>query len=146
MKKLLIISPYFPPTNAADMQRVRISLPFFNSYGWHAEIVTVDEKYADMVRDELLLESVPPNIKIHKVKAFNKKWTSKIGLGSIGLRSLYYYLKKVNSLLKNNNFDLIYFSTTQFPVCILGAYWKRKFKVPYVIDMQDPWYSTYSGK
>src|SRR5690606_1772161 len=40
-------------------------------------------------------------------------------------------------------FDLIYFSTTQFPVCILGAYWKKKFGIPYVIDMQDPWHSTY---
>ncbi len=125
------------------MQRVRISLPFFNLYGWDAEVVTVDEKYAEMVRDNLLMESVPSDITIHKVKAFNKKWTSKLGLGSIGLRSLYYYLKKVNSLLKKNNYDLIYFSTTQFPVCILGAYWKKKFKIPYVIDMQDPWYSTY---
>src|SRR5690606_16191048 len=39
--------------------------------------------------------------------------------------------------------DLVYFSTTQFPVCILGAYWKRKFGIPYVIDMQDPWHSEY---
>lgn len=143
MKKILIISPYFPPTNAADMQRVRISLPYYSLYGWDAEVVVVDEAYSDMVRDELLLESIPQDIKIHKVKALNKRWTSKLGLGSIGLRSLYYYMKEVNCLLKNNKYDLIYFSTTQFPVCILGAYWKRKFRVHYVIDMQDPWYSTY---
>ncbi len=141
--KVLIISPYFPPTNAADMQRIRMSLPYFADYGWDVEIVTVDEEYSDLAKDELLMQSVPSTIKIHKVEALNKGWTSKLGLGSIAFRSLWYYRKKVNQLLKTNRFDLVYFSTTQFPVCILGAYWKTKFEVPYVIDMQDPWHTDY---
>jgi hypothetical protein len=33
----------------------------------------------------------------------------------------------------------VYFSTTAFPVMVLGRIWKRKFGVPYIIDMQDPW-------
>jgi hypothetical protein len=140
-KKLLIISPYFPPVNAADMQRIRMSLPYFAACGWDAEVVTIDEQYVDLAKDELLLQSVPPAIKVHKVKAFSKTLTSKIGLGSIAIRSLWYYRKTVNRLLKDNKFDLIYFSTTQFPVCILGAYWKKRFGIPYVIDMQDPWHS-----
>ncbi|MBS1527500.1 MAG: hypothetical protein JST19_17770 [Bacteroidetes bacterium] len=125
------------------MQRIRMSLPYFSELGWDAEVITVDPKYSEMPKDELLLQSLPKDIKIHYVKAFNKKWTSLLGLGSIALRSLYFYRKKVSLLLKNNHFDLVYFSTTQFPVCILGAYWKKNFKVPYVIDMQDPWHSEY---
>jgi hypothetical protein len=143
LKKVLIISPYFPPSNAADMQRVRMSLPYFKEYGWEATVVTVDEKYSDMLRDDLLLQTVPQYIPVHKVGAFNKRYTSKLGLGSIALRSLPFYRKMVNQLLKDGQYDLIYFSTTQFPVCILGAYWKKKFGVPYVIDMQDPWHSDY---
>lgn len=142
-KKALIISPYFPPSNAADMQRIRMSLPYFANYGWDVEIVTVDEKYSDLAKDDLLMQSVPLTIKIHKVEALNKSWTSKLGLGSIAFRSLWYYRQKVNQLLKTGEFDLVYFSTTQFPVCILGAYWKAKFKVPYIIDMQDPWHTDY---
>ncbi|WP_254780152.1 glycosyltransferase [Mucilaginibacter sp. NFR10] len=142
-KKLLIISPYFPPVNAADMQRVRMSLPYFAACGWDAEVVTIDDQYADLAKDELLLQSLPPEIKVHKVKAFRKALTSKVGLGSIAIRSLWHYCKTVNRLLKDNKFDLIYFSTTQFPVCTLGAYWKKRFGVPYVIDMQDPWHSDY---
>ncbi|MFD0795035.1 glycosyltransferase [Mucilaginibacter litoreus] len=143
MKKLLIISPYFPPVNAADMQRVRMSLPYFKEFGWQAEVVRVDEEYTDMPTDILLNESIPADIKIHCVKAFDKARTSRLGLGSIALRSLWFYLKRVNQLLKTEKFDLIYFSTTQFPVCVLGAYWKKRFDVPYVIDMQDPWHSEY---
>ena len=125
------------------MQRVRMSLPYFANNGWNVEVVMVDENYADIQIDPLLLQSVPNDIKIHKVKALNKRWTSKLGLGSIALRSLGFYRHQVNRLLKDGKFDLIYFSTTQFPVCILGAYWKKKFGIPYVIDMQDPWHSDY---
>lgn len=143
MKQVLIISPYFPPCNAADMQRVRMSLPYFAENGWEAEVVVVDPDYADINKDGLLMESLPAGIKIHKLKALNKKTTVKFGLGSIALRSIWYYRKKVSELLRSKKYDLIYFSTTQFPVCILGAYWKRRFHVPYVIDMQDPWHSDY---
>ncbi|WP_443944234.1 hypothetical protein ACJVDH_15085 [Pedobacter sp. AW1-32] len=142
-KTLLIISPYFPPVNAADMQRVRMSLPYLNELGWKATVITVDPKYCDFQQEPLLMETVPSEIKIVKVKAFSKTLTGKLGLGSIALRSLYFYRKEVNKLLKNERFDLIYFSTTQFPVTILGTYWKQKFGIPFVIDMQDPWHSEY---
>jgi hypothetical protein len=125
------------------MQRVRTSLPYFKEFGWDAEVVTVDLKHTDLPPDDLLNKSIPDNIKIHRVEALNKSITSKLGLGSLALRSLWFYRKKVNAILKKENFDLIYFSTTQFPVCILGAYWKKKFNIPYVIDMQDPWHSDY---
>jgi hypothetical protein len=120
-----------------------MSLPYFKEFGWEAEVVTVYDNYVDMVKDSLLLESIPNDIIIHQVNAFSKKWTSKIGLGSLALRSLWFYRKKVNQLLSSKKFDLIYFSTTEFPVCILGSYWKNKFSIPYVIDMQDPWHSDY---
>ncbi|MDB5155031.1 MAG: hypothetical protein JWR54_3782 [Mucilaginibacter sp.] len=125
------------------MHRIRTSLPYFKEFGWDAEIVCIDEKYSEVVKDDLLIESVNAGIKIHRVKALNKKITSKIGLGSLALRSLWYYRQKVNDILKKEKYDLIYFSTTQFPVCVLGAYWKNRFKIPYVIDMQDPWHSEY---
>lgn len=143
LKRVLIISPHFPPVNAADTHRVRMSLPYFNEYGWDAEVVVVDEKNVDLVKDPFLLDSVPKHINIHKVNAFTKKWTSKVGLGSLALRSMWFYRKKVNELLRQKEYDLIYFSTTEFPICVLGNYWKKKFNIPYVIDMQDPWHSDY---
>ncbi|RZL46785.1 MAG: hypothetical protein EOP00_13900, partial [Pedobacter sp.] len=143
MKNILIISPYFPPSNTADMQRIRMSLPYFAENGWNAEVVTVNQKHSDLSKDKLLLKNIPSNIVIHQVEAFPKKITSKFGLGSLGLRSMYFYKKYVNELLKAKRYDLIYFSTTEFSITILGAYWKKKHNVPYIIDMQDPWYSTY---
>jgi hypothetical protein len=125
------------------MQRIRMSLPYFKAFNWEAEVVCVDDQFTDLVKDDLLLQSIPDDIIIHKVAAFPKKFTSKFGLGSIALRSLWFYHQKVILLLQAKNYDLIYFSTTQFPVCILGRMWKKGFGVPYVVDMQDPWHSNY---
>ena len=143
MKKVLIISPYFPPSNAADLHRIRMSLPYFEDFGWTPEVVTVNSKHYEGLKDERLMHSVPKRIKVHRIEALSVKYTRKLGLGSLAIRSLWFYKKKVNQLLKVGKFDLIYFSTTQFPVCTLGRYWKNKFGVPYVIDMQDPWHTEY---
>ncbi|HZX57860.1 MAG TPA: glycosyltransferase [Mucilaginibacter sp.] len=125
------------------MQRVRMSLPYFKKFGWDAEVVKVMAKFSAIPKDSLLLQTIPQDITIHRIKALDKSWTSKLGFGNIALRSYWFYKKQVNRILKKNHYDLIYFSTTQFPVCILGAYWKKRFKIPYVIDMQDPWFSDY---
>ncbi|MDF9798352.1 hypothetical protein OKW21_003615 [Catalinimonas alkaloidigena] len=143
MKKVLIISPSFPPVNAADMHRVRQSLPYFKEYGWEPVVVVVEPDYIEASKDELLLQTVPQDIEIIKIKALSTKYTKKLGLGSLALRSLWFYYAKVNQLLKKRKFDLIYFSTTMFPLPILGRVWKKKFEVPYVIDMQDPWLTDY---
>ena len=125
------------------MHRIRMSLPYFKKFGWEPEVVSIDPVHSEMVKDLLLSKSIPHHVKLHTVQAFSKKWTFKLKLGSLALRSLWFYRRKVNSILKTNSFDLIYFSTTQFPVTILGNYWKQKFGIPYVIDMQDPWHSDF---
>lgn len=139
----MIISPYFPPSNTPDMQRVRTSLPYFQEFGWNADVVVVHEDYSEMSKDELLLQSIPAGTIVYKVAALSRKWTAKFGLGSIALRSMFFYKKMVDKLLKDNHYDLIYFSSTQFPVCVMCVWWKKKFQIPYVIDMQDPWHSDY---
>jgi len=143
LKKVLIISPFFPPVNAADMHRVRQSVSYYKENGWDAEVVVVDAAYVNMVKDDLLLDSIPANINIHKVKAFDEKVTRKFGLGSIAYRSMYYYWKFVNQLLSKTKYDLVFFSTTAYPITILGRIWKWKFNIPYIIDMQDPWRSDH---
>ena len=143
MKKVLIISPHFPPVNAADMHRVRQSLPYLQSLGWEPCVITVDPRCIEIDRDPLLRDTLPDNIRVMTISVVSTRYTRKVGLGSLALRSLWSYYRRVSRLLKQERFDLIYFSTTMFPIPILGRLWKRRFGVPYVIDMQDPWFSDY---
>jgi glycosyltransferase involved in cell wall biosynthesis len=140
MKKLLIVSPYFPPDNTADMQRVRQSLSFYADYGWEVQVICVNSEYTEAYKDESLLQTFPKDIPIHRVKALSPKLTRKIGLGSIALRSLYSLYREGNRIIRFWKPDLIFISTTQFPSMILGSCWKSKFKIPYVLDFQDPWH------
>ena len=140
MKKVLIICPHFPPVNAADMHRVRQSLPYFREFGWMPVVLTVEEQFIEAYStDPLLLKTVPEDIEIHKVRAWKVDRTRKLGLGSLGMRAYFQMQKKGDDLLANGQFDLIYFSTTAFHLMALGPRWKRKFGVPFILDIQDPW-------
>jgi hypothetical protein len=69
------------------------------------------------------------------------------GLGTLSYRAIRAIRRKGNELLGRNqsssSFDLVYFSTTQFGLHVLGLEWERKFGVPFVMDYQDPWVSDY---
>jgi glycosyltransferase involved in cell wall biosynthesis len=143
MHKVLIVSPSFPPINAADMHRVRQALPYLREFGWDSVTLAVDPRFVEGARDPELLRSIPDDADVRHVSALDPRWTRRIGLGSLALRSLWHYRAAGNRLLGRGDIDLVYFSTTSFPVTVLGPYWKRRFGVPYVIDMQDPWYSNY---
>lgn len=148
MKNLLIISPTFPPNNAVDMHRVRQGVNYWKDFGWNPIVVGVEPHLTEFPKEEILLKTIPKDLEVYHVKALSTKYTRKVGLGDLALRSMYFYRKKVNQIIKQKKkegtpIELIYFSTTMFPVCVLGAYWKKKFKIPYIIDMQDPWHSEY---
>jgi hypothetical protein len=121
------------------MQRVRMSLPYYKALGWEPVVLCVDEKFVAGYKDELLNDTIPADIEVHKIKAWPEPVTRKFGVGSLSIRSYYYFKKAGNKLLSERKFDLVFFSTTLFHVCALGRYWQKKFGVPFIIDMQDPW-------
>ncbi len=122
------------------MQRLRQSLPYFFENGWEVEVITVNKECIEINSlDDLLLQSIPQNIKIHTIDAWDVNKTRKFGLGSLSMRSFFQFKKAGNKILNEKKFDLVFFSTTAFHVMALGPYWKRKFNVPFVVDIQDPW-------
>ena len=142
-QKVLIISPRFPPINAPDLHRVRHSLPHVEDYGWTVEVWRVAPSLVERERDPLLVDTLPDDASVHTVGALDPGWTRLAGLGSLPLRSLPFYFWHGTRRLARGDIDLMYFSTTAFPVTILGRYWKQRFGVPYVIDVQDPWHTDY---
>jgi len=143
MKRVLIVSPHFPPTNAADMHRVRQSLPHFAEFGWQPSVLAVAPDFVEGRVDPLLMKTVSPDVAVTRVRALSSKITRKVGLGDLALRSLPFLYTAGAKILRNGKFDLVYFSTTAFPATVLGRVWKRQFAVLFVVDMQDPWLSDY---
>ncbi|MDG1953022.1 MAG: glycosyltransferase [Gammaproteobacteria bacterium] len=140
MPKILIVCPHFPPINGADGFRIRTSLRHYKEFGWEPEVLAVDVKSIEQDWcDRQLLNTIPNNTLIKRVRAWPFKVTRLFGIGAIGIRAFHAMNKAGQRIIKKSQPDLVFFSTTAFPLMGLGPIWKRKFGLPYVIDIHDPW-------
>ena len=146
MRRLLIVSPHFPPINAPDMQRVRQCLPYLAASGWEAEVLAVRPVDVAMPQDPWLAAMLPISVPIHQVAAIPLSITRHFGIGALSWRAQGALGRKGSELLRNGHFDLVFFSTTQFPCMKLGAKWRKTYGVPYIVDWQDPWVTDYYSR
>ena len=75
MKKLLLISYYFPPCGGAPVQRWHRLLPHLVKAGWDVSVITADGADYPFL-DETLLEDLSPSISVYRTKApaLSKLW------------------------------------------------------------------------
>jgi hypothetical protein len=141
--RALIVSPHFPPVNTPDMHRVRLLLPFLRQHGVDAEVLCVAPEYVNAPKDPWLSDGLPVNVPVHRVKALPLSWSRCPGVRSLSVRARRQLARTGDQLLASGRFDVVYFSTTIFPLHTLGPRWKRRFGVPFVMDYQDPWITDY---
>jgi glycosyltransferase involved in cell wall biosynthesis len=142
-KRVLIVSPHFPPVNAPDMQRVRVALPYFVAAGWEVTVLTVDDPTPTAPLEPELAATVPAAVRMVRAHCCSRRWTGLLGVNNVALRSLPFLFRAGCRLLGGRRYDVVYFSTTMFIVLPLGRLWKMLTGVPYVIDLQDPWITDY---
>ncbi|OLP18955.1 hypothetical protein BST81_08360 [Leptolyngbya sp. 'hensonii'] len=143
---MLIVSPHFPPTNAPDHQRIRVALPYLQELGWEAQILAVRPDEVPHPQDPDLERAIPEGLPITRTGALPSRWTRQLGLGGVGWRCWLDFKRAGDRLLATQPFDLVFFSTTIFPVMTLGPIWQKQFGVPYVLDFQDPWLTDYQHR
>jgi hypothetical protein len=143
LKKILIISPHFPPSNLAAVHRGRLFAQHLSSFGWEPVILTVDEKYYEEKLDYNLEKLLPPRLRIEKVKAFPV--TKPRLIGDIGLRGFFQLYKKAKSIIKEEKIDFLYILIPSFYTALLGRWLHNSTKVKYGIDYIDPWVHHFPG-
>jgi hypothetical protein len=143
MKRVLIVSPHFPPVNAPDMQRVRASLPHFIAAGWEVTVLTVADPTPTAPLEPELAATVPAGVRIVRAHCWSRRWTGRLGVNNVALRSLPFLFLAGCRRLAAQRYDVVYFSTTMFSVLPLGRLWRWLSGVPYVIDLQDPWVTDF---
>jgi len=145
-RQVLIVSPNFPPVNTPDHQRVRMSLPYYKGFGWTPHILTLDpQSRNDLVAgryDPDLVKTLPEDLQITWAKPIGGRIVGN-GVASLIMQCLAGFHSAGAAIMKIKKIDLVFFSTTLFPLTILGPLWRRKYKIPYVMDFQDPWLSDY---
>lgn len=136
---LLLVSPRFPPTSAADSQRLRLLLPHLVAQGCSAEVLAVDPACCTDGLDPWQAEHLNAALPVHSVRGLSQRWARLPGLGSIEARCYRALADAGSRLLGRKHVDAVYLSTTAFGTFRLGPYWKRRHGVPFVLDYQDPW-------
>jgi glycosyltransferase involved in cell wall biosynthesis len=125
----------------ADMHRARHLAWELPKFKWDVEILAPDSSYQlASCLDEDSDAFFPDNTTLTFVPAFASGIFSRLGFGSIGWRAIFPMWRAGRRLLTLRRFDVVYISTTQFPLFLLGPLWRREFGIPYVLDFHDPCY------
>lgn len=143
MKKVLIITSHYPPSNLAGVHRSRLFAQHLPSFGWDPIILTVHEDFYEEKLDCNLFLLLPFNQRIEKVNAFNI--TKPRLIGDIGLRAFFQFRNKALELIKSEKIDFVYIPIPSFYLGILGRYLNYKTGVKYGIDYIDPWVHIFPG-
>jgi hypothetical protein len=139
VKRVLIVTPNWPPVSYPDLHRVRMALPYFQQFGWEPIILKIDPDEQQGTKDPTLCLTVPPSVRTRQAGCLPLALTSWCGVRSVGLRSHFHLATAGSEIIREIAPHLVFFSTTMFTVTTLGRYWHRRHGIPYVVDFQDPW-------
>lgn len=110
MKKVLIITYYWPPSGGAGVQRWLKFAKYLPEFGWQPVIITVDPQYASYPqRDESLAKEIGPDCLVYTTKSFELynlykliSGKKEVPYGGFANESKESFLQKVSKFLRGN--------------------------------------------
>lgn len=139
MRRVLMISPHFPPDTSAGAHRVRLLAPHLSAFGWEPTVVTVREDGYEGRLDPELASLVPASLRVLRAPAWSVGVTRLLGVGDLGLRALCGLKQTCAALLRRERFDALFITIYPTYPALLGPWLKRRYHLPFVLDYQDPW-------
>jgi hypothetical protein len=143
MKKILIITPHFPPSNLAAVHRSRLFAQHLPAFGWEPLILTVHEDHYEESLDNNLSKLLPDGLRVEKARAF--KVSRPRLIGDIGLRGFIFLYRKAKKLIREEGIDFLYIPIPSFYAALLGRWLHASTGVHYGIDYIDPWVHEFPG-
>lgn len=139
MKRLALLSTYFPPGNLAGVHRARLWSQYLREFGWEPTIVTTDSSYYEERLDPALTTLVPPDAKVIYTRALPARPIRLVG--DLGIRAFWWHYKALSELAARGQIDFLLITVASHYSSVLGRMIHRRFGIRYGIDYQDPWIS-----
>ena len=114
MRRVLMVSPHFPPDSSAAAHRVRLLAPHLEDAGWTPTVVTLEPSAYEGRLDRELEALVPRTLRVVRAPAWDAGVTRWAGLGDLGLRAFTGLRHACRTLLSAERFDALF--VTIYPV------------------------------
>jgi hypothetical protein len=139
-RKALVVVSAFKPAMLADMQRARMLAWDLPTLGWRVEFLS--PRASEIRQDAVDADSAsffPEALPHHEVGSVWRRLFESAGSRTHSWRTLLPMYRRGCELLASRAYDVVYITTTTTVYFMLGAWWKSRFGVPYVLDFHDPW-------
>jgi glycosyltransferase involved in cell wall biosynthesis len=143
MRRVIMVSPHFPPDTSAGTHRVRLLAPYLREFGWEPTVVSVEAEAYEGRLDPDLAQLVPDSVRVLRVPAWRAGLTRRLGFGDVGLRAMTAIRRACDALLTREQHDALFITVYPTYPALLGPGLKRRHRVPFVLDYQDPWVSAW---
>jgi hypothetical protein len=145
-RRVLIVSPHFPPSTLAGVHRARHLAKHLPAAGWQPIVLCVDESQHEERLDPELASLLPKELDIVKVGAWPAPLTRLIGIGDIGLRAYLHLRAGLRKAIAAYEPEVVFFTGSPFYPMLLASLVKKQFALPVVLDFQDPWISRWGER
>lgn len=136
MKKVLMVAQYFPPASGVGTFRATKFVKYLSVFGWKPIVLTVREDAypKGVLIDRELEKDVPQDVRVYRTKI----WRNKI-INNEGIRWIPFLLFFLVKVIRRERPKVIYLTGGPFFPLIVGPVAKLLFRLPYVVDLRDPW-------
>ncbi|RMG18638.1 MAG: hypothetical protein D6731_01525 [Planctomycetota bacterium] len=145
MRRVLIVSPHYPPSSLAGVHRARLLARRLPEFGWEPTVLAGHPDDYEEANDPEL-ERMSAGVRVVRYRMLHHRWTRPFGLGDISIRGGPGCLRKAWALLAREPFDLLFITVAPYYTALLGPILKRRFGLPFVLDYQDPWVSRWGAE
>ena len=142
-RTVALVAAHFPPSTVAGVHRVRHLAKHLPAAGWTPVVICVDEACHEEQLDFGLAALVPAALEVIKVQALPSALCRPLGVGDLSLRAWGTLRAATRDLLQSRPVDAVLITGAPFYSMLMAPRLRREFKVPVVLDFQDPWVSRW---
>jgi hypothetical protein len=142
-RRLALVSSHFPPSTLVGAHRARLWSRYLPEFGWQPIVVTGDPRRYEERPDPDLERLVAPGLRVIHAPTLPLRPAGLVG--DVGVRSFWGCYRAVAGLARRGEIDFVLVTIPSNFLAPIGRLVRRRFRVPYGIDYQDPWIHRWPG-
>jgi glycosyltransferase involved in cell wall biosynthesis len=155
MKRLLLVSYYFPPHAGPGVFRPLRLSKYLPEYGWEVNVLAVSDR-ARLLRDETLVSDIPEGVRVERTASLEPRTLllalHRLGLGSLARRiEPFFFLpddqrgwvpfasRRAVRLLRQREHQAVLTTSAPYSAHLVGLRLRDETGIPWVADFRDEW-------